>query len=291
MSGAGYLGRQLLEWIDPNSLLAHILAILLVFFQATLINRLTVMHRLSNQITLTAGFLWVFLSALHPQLMGFSAQSVAILIILIGMNGLFKAYQKRNAEINVFNTAFFFSLSSLLYYPLSFLLIFGIIGLYTLRTIRQIEIRQYLVGWITPYFLAFCLVYVFASIQEFISYQWTGNWALIDFSSFGAYDSYPFWIFTIIIFAICMLNYSMYFSKKIIYAQKKISTLFTYFLFIFIAAFFVQSPGLIFVLFLLWPLSFFLSESLITMNNQMLAELFTWIVILFSFFMQYQTIF
>lgn len=290
ISGAGYLGREILQAIEPESFWGIAIHILLIFFQATLINRMVIMHRLGQQITLIPGLLWIALSALHPDLMGFSAPSMAILLLLIGMNSLFNAYQKKNSATNIFNTGFFMGLSSLFYYPLTLLLIFGIIGLYTIRNIRKQEVNQYAIGWITPYFLFLCYAYVFDSIQNFTGEQWVSNWAVFDLSKVEKVSYYPFWIMATLIFAVCILNYSMYFSKKIIYAQKKIGILFTYLVFAFIPVFFIQDPGIIYTLLLLWPIAYFLSESLISLTNQMLSELFAWMIILFSFFMQYQTI-
>jgi hypothetical protein len=289
---SGILGFYLLNDFTPSPFWHWILAGGVVFFQAVFINRLSIIHRLNNEVNILPGLLWILWTALHPGLMGLQANSLALLFILPGMSQLMKCYKNRRSAIYLFNAGFFFSLSSLIFFPVSWLALFGFLAMLTMGSVRFPEPQQFLGGLITPYVLAFFSVYFFENAQEFVLLQWEQQ------EIFGVFEDWDlvrneyisgsiFVLFSLI----ALVNLQFYQAKKEIFAQRKVSLLFVYFLFGCLGTLFVSVFDLHYLLIILWPLSILLTDNLYHMKNPLAAELFLWLLIAYSFFMQYQPLF
>ncbi len=289
---AGWLYTQILGDQQLATGWNLVLSGLFVFFQAVFINRLSIIHRLNNKINILPGFLWLFWSTMHPEMMGLSAIHPALLCILVGMNNLMRCFKKRNRSIYIFNTGFFFSLGSLFYFPLLSAIIFGLFMLFVFLSIRFPEPQQYLVGLFTPYFLALSMAYYLGEVDSFIQDQWATH----DFG--GVFSHLDIGVNQSVIVAISALilltsiaNLPFYHAKKEIFSQRKISMLFSYLLFALLGVVFVSSFDLSYLLLLLWPTSIFISDNLYNLKNGIIAELILWMFIAFSFFMQYEFLF
>lgn len=269
-----------------------VLAGIFVFFQAVFINRLAIIHRLNNHINILPGFLWLFWSSMHPEMMGLSALHPALLCLLIGMSDLMACFKKRQRASHIFNTGFFFSLASLFYFPLGSALLFGLFMLFVFLSIRFPEPQQYLVGAFVPYFLAVSYSYYAGVLDSFVEEQWTMQDIGGVFSSWDlATLEWGVLALTILLLLIALINLPFYQAKKEIFSQRKISLLFYYLLFVLFGGLLLSSFSLSYLLLLLWPLTILLSDSLYQLRNPVLAELIIWVFIGFSFFMQYEFLF
>ncbi len=265
---------------------------LLVFFQATFINRLAIIHRLNNEINILPGFLWLFWSAFHPEMLGVSGLSPALLCVLIGMNHFMRCFKKRNRAAYLFNAGFFFSLASLFYFPLLILLVFGFFALFIFLSIRSPEPQQYLVGVFVPFFLAGSYAYLTDGLDFFLNQFWA-NHDFLGFFSFEGLENYKLGVIgvSLLLFIIAFVNISFYQAKKEIFAQRKISLLFVYILFVALGAVLSSVFSLSYFLLILWPLTIFISDNLYNMRNAVLGELIIWLFIGISFFIQYEFLF
>jgi hypothetical protein len=264
----------------------------LVFFQATFINRLAIIHRLNNEINILPGFLWLFWSAFHTEMLGVSGISPALLCVLVGMNSFMRCFKKRNRAAYLFNAGFFFSLASLFYFPLLVLLGFGFIGLFTFLSVRFPEPQQYLAGVFVPFFLAGSYAYLTDGLDFFLHQLWA-NQDFLGFFSFDGLETYQLGIIvlSLLLFIIALLNLSFYQAKKEIFAQRKVGLLFFYTLFVALGVVLASEFSLSYFLLLLWPLTIFISDNLYHMRNAILGELIIWFFIGVSFFIQYEFLF
>ncbi len=288
----GIMGFYLLDDWTPTYFWHWILASGVVFFQAVFINRLSIIHRLNNEVNILPGLLWILWSAFHPGMMGLQANSLALLFILPGMSQLMKCYKNRRSALYLFNAGFFFSLSSLLFFPVSWLILFGFLAMFTMGSVRFPEPQQFLVGLITPYLLSFFSVYYFESAQEFVFLQWEQQEILGVFEPWDLVrNEYISGSIFVLFSLIALVNLQFYQAKKEIFAQRKVSLLFVYLLFGFLGVIFLSEFDLNYLLIILWPLTILLSDNLYQMKNPLAPELFLWLLIAYSFFMQYQTLF
>jgi hypothetical protein len=288
--GNGVLGVWTNEFLEGCEVWKDIFVILLIFFEAILLNRMIIIHRMSNEISLVPGYLWVLFTALHPDLIGYHALLLSVLFILIGMQSLFDTYKKSEVTNNLFNAGFFFGLASLVFAPLTLLFLFALIGVNVIRSLRPIDIRQYATAFVTPYLLVGSLIYVFGDLNQAIREQWVDSWGFFNFTMVEPIDHLIAVLLVILLTAIVLLNASAYSSKKIIYAQKKISVLFLYLFFAFVVIGISDEPSLVHAFLFLWPVAFFLSETFLLMKNTALAELFSFLLLGFALFMQYQSL-
>jgi len=288
----GWLFRQLSGDGQIEPLWNGIISGVFVFFQAVFINRLAIIHRLNNEINILPGFLWLFWSAFHPDMMGLNGIHPALLFTLVGMNDLMRCFKKRRRALNVFNAGLFFSLASLFYFPLLVAIVFGLFMLFVFLSIRFPEPQQYLVGLGVPYFLALSYAYFSGSLESFFYLQWEVHemWGL--FSGIELED--PQWVIlglSVLLMMISVANIPFYHAKKEIFSQRKISMLFYYVLFSIIGVLSLSQFDLTYLLLLLWPLTIFISDSLYNLKNPVISELVIWLFIGISFFMQYEFLF
>ncbi len=146
--------KGLYSFID-FPVLQSIIAILLIFIHAIIINHTFIKHRLSREITLLPGLIYVVFvtvvtdfTVLHPALLGNT-------FIIFALMNLFKTYKLPNAAACIFNAGFYISVASLFYTPYVFMVFFGIIILLILRSFKLLEKLQYFLGFL--YHIYFCL--------------------------------------------------------------------------------------------------------------------------------------
>ncbi|NBB88207.1 MAG: hypothetical protein GVX96_00265 [Bacteroidetes bacterium] len=288
----GWLYAKLLGERSIPLLWQAIISGIFVFFQAVFINRLSIIHRLNNEINILPGFIWLFWSSWHPDMLGLSGIHPALLCILIGMNDLMHCFKKRNRAIYVFNTGFFFSLASLFYFPLLSAIVFGLFMFFVFLSIRFPEPQQYIAGIFVPYFLSFCTAYYWGYMDSFTQLQWLQY----DFGSIfsdGHISSLEWTIvgLSLFILMVALVNMPFYHAKKEIFSQRKITMLFVYILFALLGSLFLNQFALSYLLLPLWPAAIFISDTLYSMKNAVLAELVVWLFIGISFFMQYEFLF
>jgi hypothetical protein len=203
-----------------------------------------------------------------------------------------RCFKKRNRAAYLFNAGFFFSLASLFYFPLFILLVFGFFGLFIFLSIRSPEPQQYLIGVFVPFFLAGSYAYLTDGLDFFLHQLWANN-DFLGFFSFEGLENNKLGVIglSLLLFIIAFVNISFYQAKKEIFAQRKISLLFVYMLFVALGSVLSSEFSLSYFLLILWPLTILISDNLYNMRNAVLGELVIWFFIGISFFIQYEFLF
>lgn len=287
MAPGGVLYRSLFWWADANPFWSALVALALVYVQALLLNRLADEFRLMPDRSWLPGLFYVLVSACLPDLLFLSPPLVAVTFLPLALRCIFRCYKQAQVAYAVFDAAFWCTVGSLFYPPVFFLLLAGFAGIIIMRSFKFKEQVVYLTGILTPFFLTWLWYFWHNNGLGF----WRGQ--LSGYS--GIYHFAPTWnlktIFEIgllIVLALILLFSSgVYYRKKLIQAQKCISTLY-WFLAMSALTVFVQGNLHTTHLMVLMPVTgLFLSMTVASFRNQRLAELLHFSLLGFVFLIQF----
>jgi hypothetical protein len=248
-----------------------ILAILLIFFQAILINRIAIKNKLDHESTLIPGMLYALLCSILPEFLVLSPALIGITFIIIAFHNAMRLYNVPEPAIYNFNIGFYLALGGAIYSPYFIFIFFGLLAQFTLRSYNFKEVMQQVLGGLS-------LLVIFA-----IYHYWNGNFEYkidqyflfnINFNSFdNVSNTHLFSIgFAIMLTLISYLNFGYMSNKKILQVQKKINLTYL-FLAIGILGMVLFFNDFHFIYALLVPLSLFISFILLKSKNPILPEL------------------
>lgn len=226
MAPGGAMYQSLFWWADNAPFWSALVALLLVYVQALLINRLADEFRLLPDRSWLPGLFYVLIASSLPELLFLSPPLVAITFLPLALRCIFRCYKQTEVAYLVFDAALWCTMGSLFYPPVFFLLIAGFAGIGIMRSFRLREQFAFVSGVVAPFFLSWLWYFWHDNGFGF----WHGQ--LSGYS--GIYHFTPEWnlktIFEIgILIAltlILLLSSGVYFRKKLIQAQKCISTLY-----------------------------------------------------------------
>lgn len=269
----GYGSTWLFSWIGSSSTTADILALLLLFIQAILINYLVGHHKLTYENSMFPGIVYVLLMSFFPEFQHLSPILLASTFLLIGLSDVFECYQKGDAANNVFNAGLMLALATFFYAPAIYLILAFYLGFVSLKSFRIKEILQFVIGFAIPHFLLFVIAYWNDTITDYVQFQWVQPFGIIQ--SFPMTNRYIFLkigLFLVLMLA-SFINYSNLSTKTYIHVKKKLDV--TYWLMVIAAAGIFLQPEFTLADFqiLCIPLAIFMGATLLQIKNKLLAEI------------------
>lgn len=270
----GTLPAALLNSLQGESFSQSIVSIFILFIDALLINRLVIKSHIGRENNLVSGMIFALLASILTQNLGLSAELMATPWILLSLRAIFNCYNNIKSADDIFLAGFYMSLASLFYAPLLLLLIFTFTALMIMRSFTGIERTQHLAGWIIPYFLVSSAEYYLdlPSTLRFTSF-------LQGFGFFGVLakgmniSALLVLAGLLIILLWALINFGNFLGKKVIAAQKRISILYWFLLFVGIIAFSQAHVDYPLILLFNIPISIFVTFSLMDMKNRIWPEL------------------
>lgn len=142
-----------------GAMVASIIAFLLLYAQALMINYLVNEYRMTNRQTFLPAMSFLLITSLLPDWSFMSAALVANTFIIIMYITLFRLYNVAASNAKIYNIGLLIGLTSFIFFPSLFLAISIIMGLMILRPFRLNEIFLLLMGALTPYY--FYAVYLY----------------------------------------------------------------------------------------------------------------------------------
>ena len=225
-SDAGVLSEFLYAAVGTTGLLPELVACLLIFIQAIIVNMMVGRNRLASQITLFPGLFYILIASSLPEFLHLSPVLIANTFYLVAVWELFGIYHKTGSTGRLFNAGLWIGVASLCYFSFLTFLLLGIISIALLRAFRLSEIMSFLSGIFVPFFLS-CVYF-------FVVDQLPAYWQTFDAFDFSIYkgsaaanwETYTKLGFFGLLVLIAIFNYSNYTSKKELKAQKQIGILF-----------------------------------------------------------------
>lgn len=286
-SGGNVLFESLFHWVAPQSKTTAILSLLLVCFQALLVNIILSRHRMANELTLLPGMFYVFLASCFPDFLYLSPALVATTFYLLALSEMFDTYKNYSAAGKIFNIGLWMGIASLFYSSMLVYLLLAIIGLRSLRAFRFREQLILLGGFIAPYFLTFVYFFINDKQQFFWQKQFAEGFSLFDFEFHWNWYGYVKLGFFTFLILMAVVNFNGNMLKKNIQVQKNITILY-WGIIIALLAMLIQADVSLNHLFLLVPsLAIFLSFSFLKLHRS-LAEVFHLLLLFIVLVLQFQ---
>ncbi len=147
-----------------------VISSVIIFLQAMLLSRMVIIHRLSRELSLIPGAVFILycLTILESQV--FDYIIVANLFFLLSLNSLFKLYKKYKPIGTIFNAGFWLGIAVMIYFPYAIFFISLIFGLINLRNFDYKEFLQLLLGFLCSIFLAGVAFYFFDLLEVYKNY-------------------------------------------------------------------------------------------------------------------------
>lgn len=284
----GYINHLIFSFLGDSPLTQSIVAIVLIFFQATFINYIVNKNRIASQPNLLPGIAYVVFVSLLPSFQVLNPILISITLLLFAINSLFQCASKFANAGQIFSVSFFISLASFIYFPCWVFLFAGYISLVSIRSFKVRERIQYLLGAVVPYYLFSSYFNWYAVLGEYMSSYLSQNVVLPNLT--GGFSYYQIGVITGFIFLVffSFFKYNDYRKKKTVATQKKIDILYWLLLFTLPMLFFWKNMDLQHFLILVPSLSILFGMFFFSLKNRFLAETIHGLTIIMIWFTQFQ---
>ncbi|MEZ4907348.1 MAG: hypothetical protein R2771_06850 [Saprospiraceae bacterium] len=274
----------LIGLLPSNTLFYNLLSILLVFFEAVLINRIVIKNRFSRDITLLPGMFFILLSSIYPGMQGISPILLGTFFLILSILNLFKTYKKFNSELYLFNTGLYLGIASVIHYNLILMGIPIVLGYLYIKAFKFRELMQLLSGVLVVfYFYAF---YIFWADKDFDFYI---NIHGLNFEFLQSNYTYLFFLMLFLLLSLLVaIKYRYFTIKKSIQSQNKINILSWVLTASILYVLFVDDKQNYNSLYLIsFGLSYFISALFLRIKNNLLLEIVNvviiFIILIYSF--------
>ena len=281
------LAKGLFTLFD-NPFLQGLIGIILVFIQALIINVLANKYRLHRRPTALAGMVYVILVSFLPSFQILTPSLIASTFILFATYSVFSTYKLNNAVKNILNSSLACAIATLIYAPFVITILPLFVGLAMLRNFRMQERLQFLVGFLTMFWVAAAFLFFFDLLDWNIITQLQLPGVVSNFRQLSMEEIWPLSIFVLMVL-LSLLNYYNYKKKKVIEIRKKIDFFYWLLLSAIIPLLFFPVITQQYYLFTSLSFSIFLSMSILLIKNKTLAEMIHLVAISGIFYYQYVT--
>lgn len=281
------LFRDVFGWALANTLRSAMLATVVVFIQAVLLNRLVDTFRMMHDRTWVPGAMYALAASVLPDFLFVSAPLVAAMVIPLALSRMFSVYKQSLAFGAVFDSAFWLTVGSLFYPPLAWLLPVCFTGFFSLRSFHLREQIVFFTGVFTPFILALTFYFWYDSAPAFLDGQFAGGLQISVYSLSGNLQNYLKTSLLALVLIVVLTGFNVYYYKKLIQVQKFITILY-WFLFAGLLAMLLHGGAQFRHFLLLTPsIAIFLAYSFQSLRNTFMAEVFHFGLLAAVFFIQF----
>jgi len=284
----GYLYVVLLQWIGPTGTWSILVSSLLILIQGLVINSLVNGNNLSLEKTTYAGFFYVILSSLSLSFFPMSAIVWANTFLVIAIHNFLAFNQKADVSTKVFNAGFFIGVSAFFYQPYLFLLIYILLRMGSLKSLKGKDLVQILTGLVLSYALIWVGAFVTETTDLYAVLQVQGQFRFLQ--SPIPLPSLALWAipgFFFLLLSFVLLKYSDMTYKSNLMVKRKVSLLFELMLMAGLILPFqhlISLQDLMSIIPFLAPL---LAIAILHTKRQVMAELLPLLMLILLLFMQY----
>lgn len=163
-NGNNYLYHSIIRFIGPETgyapVLFSVIAFLLIFTQATLLNRICNSLKLFPKQNYLVGMSYLLLSSLMEEWLYFSAPLVVNSLMIWIWYSMIRLYNNNNPKTSIYNVAVLVGLLPLIYVPALALVLLLMMTLIITRPPRITEWMVALLGLLTPYYFLFAILFL-----------------------------------------------------------------------------------------------------------------------------------
>ena len=282
----GYFSEWFFNYFIEYPISQAVLAIVLIYFQAVLINISTNNNKIFYSQNGIPGYLYILFTGMFVGQQTLSPAIIAMTFVLFASLSVFNVYKKNEATKPIFNASIYLTIATLIYPPCVFLLLAHFIELFVLRSMSIKEILQFAFGIAIFFWIIGAALFYFGNLSSDMFFNWDlfGSSSLLIPKSIN--ESWPLAIITISIVTVLSSQYG-YMKKKGIESRKKIDFYFWVMLFTLFTLFFYASIDFSILVFLALPLSILISMNLADQKNLYRTELINLLLLSTAFLSLY----
>ena len=179
---------SLFNYVGHNTFISsymHVLfqtfSILLIFFQALILNQIIIKHKFFHGSSYLPAFFYVILMSLFAEFVTLNEVLIANTFLLFALEKLFVISKKERPLVQIFDTGILLSIASLFYLPSIFFFLHFFVIIALLRTFVWREWIIGLSGIIIPHFLVGTYFFLTDQLPLFIEYHITDQIRLSTF--------------------------------------------------------------------------------------------------------------
>ena len=165
---------QSITSIFSSPVSSNIVSIIVLWLQSILINNIVNNHKLSKENTLFPGLMYVIFISILPGTLYLNPVIITYLLVISGLFNVVEAGKQIDIRSHVFNAGLFFALSAFISSENLYFIIFGIVGFYSLKTLKLKQNLQYTIGVLSAFIFLFSLQYLLNQPPDFqVIFSWT----------------------------------------------------------------------------------------------------------------------
>jgi Family of unknown function (DUF6427) len=269
--GESYLTKSVFGLFDSVPLQGG-LAILIIYINALMINRIVIKNNITKDNNLVSGLMYVLFASFMLDLLPLSPVLLASPFIILSVQCVFNSYNNLKASDEIFLSGLYMSIAFMFYFPIVYFFLFTMIGFIIMRSFTFKERMQHIVGWIVPMGLAYGWQYFKMYPTRDVPHYFYSKMGFIFFSGIPL-SSLLLLVFLTLVILICIFSFGTYMSKKVIASQKRISLLYFLMLFAGLTVFIYGGLRMDHIHIIAIPFSIFITLNLLEMKNQLWPEI------------------
>lgn len=232
-ANGGPLYSLLSYLMESNAVVNQLFTLLVPMLSGILLNELYKLYRVIPRRSFIILIIWMALISSFPGMWQFCPQMLSIPLIIWGLFGLFRMVNDEPKIRDLISVAFVFSLASLIFFPLIWILIFLPLGIAVLRNFNFRFFMVITISFIVPY-LYLAAYYFFIDKPELILDLWNVIIPSIGFSLnslLHAVDLLPV-VYLTILLIISMFSVLNNYNSQLIQIRRLISLTILFLIFV-----------------------------------------------------------
>ncbi|ASU36135.1 DUF6427 family protein [Mucilaginibacter xinganensis] len=229
------------NFLNPGSTGTNILlAGIVVFAQALLLNHLVNHHNLLGKPTFLPALMYITLSGLFTPFLVLSPPLLCNFLIIWMLFKLFSFYKSNDAKSAAFDLGMMIAIGTIIYLPFIYFFLALCVALIIFRPLNWREILAGVVGYVTIFFFLAVYYYMNESLGQFYSI-WLPLGTKFPDSINIHYYSFLVLVPVVVILSLCFVKLQQNFFKSYVQIRKSFQLLFVVFL-IASLSFYVKTP-------------------------------------------------
>ncbi len=267
-----FIVKTLFAGLLSTPIVQAVVAIVLVYIQAVMVNQLTLNHRVYRRPSSLAGMTYVLLISSTKDFHLLTPALIAMTFVIITIYSVFGTYKKIHAVSAITNAALGAAMATLIYPPFVILIVALIIGLSIFRNFGLREKLQIIV----TYLVCFWIIGVFLYFFNRLDWGFLTNIGFVGTAKemfFGDNTKTITLVLVGVLLVFTLINNYNFKKKKEIEVRKKIDFLYWMMLSGLVPLLFFKDIDAQHFVFLMMPLSVFVGMSWMMIKSGILAEM------------------
>jgi len=278
----------MLESFRLDMPILHWITLSLIFFAAAiLINRMVIINRLSNSITLYPGLFFIVLISAFPVFGAVSSLTISTVLLLLLLSNLMYINARSGVVDKIFNVGLYLGLMGLLFMPQLIFFFMIVASVNMLTTVKRRTVFNLINGTLIPFFLIGLAVLLYADQITDFKAMYANQFGFVNFSVPQSVEQWVTLVVIILYVLLVLLTYNSVISKKSIQSIRKINVLSFTILFV-IMIHLISGIQSLHTLVLLMPVfAFYTAEGVLKFKKETNAELILILLVILGIVMPF----